>query len=257
MSVKREIQPSYRAVCYVPTAMIRPRPFSVRGEEEENDLLPLAASIRQYGLLQPVTVRVVDSGYEIVLGERRWQACVMLGYAYIDAFVLQISDQEAALYSLLENSLQAPLHFFDLARCYAALDAPPEAIARQMGGSAEDIQRLIGLLRLPLEAQHVIRESHLTERHARALLTVSDEKEQTRIARQAARLRLSPRDTEALARKDASKRKVISTVHEPRLFLNAIQNIIRQMRQIGLDAQAETSEDDDSITRRLRVRKRK
>ena len=100
MSVLREIQPSYRAVYYVPLSQIHSRPFAKRSDEE-NGLLGLAASIRRHGLLQPVTVRPVSDGYEIVLGQRRFQACVMLGFTYVDAFVLNANEKEAALYALL------------------------------------------------------------------------------------------------------------------------------------------------------------
>lgn len=267
MSVLQEIQPSYRAVYYVPISRIQPRSAPPREKADEQKLLALAASIRQYGLLQPITVRVTENGYEIVLGQRRFQACVMLGFTYVDAFVLNAGENEAALYALMENAYQAPLHYLDEAEAYRALQAngtPVDVIARQSGKSAEAIEKKLRLLAMPQEVQQFLRASGLSERHARALLLLTDAEQQLRIARQAARLRLSPRETEALVEKENAgdssgqpRRKVISMVWEPRLYLNALNAIIRKMRDAGLDAIAEQREDDACITLNLKIRKTK
>ena len=264
MSGLQEIQPSYRAVYYVPIALIHSRPFPPRGGEDEQMLLELAASIRQHGLLQPITVRATGSGYEIVLGERRFRACVMLGFSYVDAFVLGAGPEEASLYSLLENKYQQPFHFLDETAAYAAMlkdGISLGTIARQTGTSAETIEKKLRLLTLSPEVQHFIRQSGLTERHARALLPVREGEKQLALAQQAAKLRLSPHETEALAAKEEAstphKRKVISVVWEPRLYLNAISGIIRQMRQAGLETQATTAEDDGWITLNVKIRRQK
>lgn len=267
MSVLQEIQPSYRAVYYVPVALIRPHPYPAREQEDEEKLLELAASIRQYGLLQPITVRAAADGYEIVLGERRFQACVMLGFSYIDAFVLQAGEQEAALYSLLENTHREPLHFFDLAASCAALEAngiPPEAIARQMGESVEWVERKLTLLRLAPETRKYIRESGLSERHARALLLLPDAEAQLSLAHRAARLRLSPRETEAMVERELyqenripPKRKIISVVWEPRLYVNAIRGIVLKMQAAGMEACTDDREDENWFMLNIKIRKRK
>ncbi|MBR3019728.1 MAG: ParB/RepB/Spo0J family partition protein [Clostridia bacterium] len=266
MSVMRDIHPSYRAVCYVPTALIRPRPYSARGDGNDSGLMELAASIRQYGLLQPVTVRAVEGGYEIVLGERRLQACILLGFSYIDAFVLQASEQEAALYSLLENIQQTPLHYFDLAQLFSAQaerGVSLETMARQTGKSALWVSRKLKLMQLAPDVREYIREAGLSECHAQVLLRVPGPEEQLRIARKAAHLHLSPRETEALIEKEGlfphgtpPRRKVISMVWEPRLYLNAIRDIVRQMRDAGMKVSDETGGDDDWLTLHIKIRKR-
>ena len=267
MSGLREIQPSYRAVYYVPISLIHSRTAPPRGGAEDQMLLELAASIRQHGLLQPITVRAVQNGYEIVLGERRFRACAMLGFSYIDAFVLNAAGEEATLYALLENKDQEALHFLDEAAAYAAMTAngfTAEAISRQVGISTEEISKKQRLLSLMPDVQQLIRESGLTERHARALLSVQDAEKQRNVAWQTVKLRLTPQETEALAAKaagDASrpvpKRKVISVVWEPRLYLNAIYGIIRLMREAGLETQTNTAEDDGWITLNVKIRKQK
>ena len=267
MSFLREIQPSYRAVYYVPLSQIRDRPFMTRSGEEEGELFALAASIRQYGLLQPITVRVTENGYEVVLGQRRFRACLLLGFSYIDAFVLQVEESEATLYSLLENTQQQPLHFLDEAAAYAAVKEngiSTASIARQAGESETNVEKKLALLALAPATRQYIREAGLTERHARALLRIQDAEKQLRLARQAARLCLSPHETERLAEKEnsdlpdaAPKRKIISLVWEPRLYLNAMYNIIKKMRDAGLDVSSEHSEDEESISLNLKIRKRK
>lgn len=265
MGILHEIQPSYRAVYYIPLSQIRLRPSPARDQDDDQNLFLLAASIRQYGLLQPITVRTSENGYEIVMGQRRFQACVMLGFSYIDAFVLQCTEQEGALYSLLENVRQEPLHFFDLAAACAALRAggiPSEAIARQLGESADWVEKKLQLLHLAPETRKYIRSANLTERHARALLPLASAEEQLNYAKRAERLHLSPHETEALIKKKLSdkcqqKRKIISVVWEPRLYLNAIHRIIREMQEAGTEAQTDTREDNQWITMQIKIRKRK
>ena len=179
---------------------------------------------------------------------------------------MQAAEKDAALYSLLENTHREPLHFFDLAASCAALaenGMPLEAIARHTGGSAEWVEKKMALLRLAPEVRRCIRESGLSERHARALLPLPDAEAQLSLARRVARLRLSPRETEALAEKELNRkdppprRKIISVVWEPRLYVNAIRAIVQNMRDAGLEAQSSDTEDDGWITLNIKIRKRK
>ena len=185
MSFLQEIQPSYRSVYYIPLSRILPRPSPPRGDKDQEKLFELASSIRQWGLLQPVTLRAAENGYEIVLGERRVRACILLGFTYIDAFVLQAGQNETAIYSLQENMHQRPLHFLDEAAAYNEMrenGLSIESIAKQLGQSAANIEKKLALKRLFPETQQAIRESGLSERHARALLPLNDPEKQTRMA---------------------------------------------------------------------------
>ena len=232
MSDTREIQPSYRAVYSVPMALITPGPGP--GRYGDAGLPELASSIRRCGLLEPITLRATEGVfYEIVMGERRYRACMMLGYSRIDAFILRVSDAEAALFSLLENSQRQPLHFFETAERYEALSAAgmdEETLSRCAGKSPAEISAKLQLLGLPPETKRQILDMGLTERQAKALLSPSGSQ---------------------------PKRKVISTVWQPRLYLNAIQSLVRQMQGSGIEAQADTKEDGDWMILNIRIRNRK
>jgi ParB family chromosome partitioning protein len=107
----------------------------------------VASSIRQHGLLQPITVRAAGGGYEIVMGERRYRACQMLGFTHIDAFILPAGEEESALLALIENLQRQDLHYFEEAEAYAALLAggiTQETLARRLGKSASGIANKYG-----------------------------------------------------------------------------------------------------------------
>ena len=266
MLMMRDIQPSYRAVYSVPMALIAPGQRAGRTQYDGESLLRLAASIRQHGLLQPITLRAAGDAFEIVLGERRYRACAMLGFGRIDAFILQAGVREAALFSLLENSQQEPLHDFELAEDIATLreeGMPLEDIARSLGNPPDELQSKLNLLNLTEETRSILREAGLSLRHARALLRLKDGEKQAAAARQAAQLHMTVRETEALVQKELQRlpdappaRKVISMVWEPRLYMNALRGIVRQMEDAGVEVQTDSEENEEWLTLRVRARKR-
>lgn len=266
MSVIRETETGGgRQVCWLPMDRIIPNPRQPRREFNEYALLELASSIRQHGLLQPITVRAAGGGYEIIMGERRYRACQMLGYTHIDAFILPVSLGESALLALIENLQRENLHYFEEAEAYADLIAQgmtQEGLARKLGKSPSGVANKLRLLKLEPELRRYLLEEGLSERHARALLSLPDSAARSRIARQAAQLRLSVRETEALVMKAQKRlpvpppsRKVISLVRDHRLYVNAIRSVMRQMQETGLEAQMETEESDSWMELRIRIKK--
>ena len=266
MSVMREEQSSGgRQVCWLPMDRIIPNPRQPRKEFDDHALLELASSIRQHGLLQPITVRASGAGYEIIMGERRFRACSMLGFTHIDAFILPVSEGESALLALIENLQRENLHYFEEAEAYADLlssGMTQEALARKLGKSPSGVANKLRLLKLEPELRRYLMEENLSERHARALLPLPDSAARLRIARQAAQLRLTVRETEALVMKAQKRlpvpppsRKVISLVRDHRLYVNAIKSVMRQMQETGLDAQLQTQEGDHWLEMRIRIKK--
>lgn len=265
MSVMQEGQPAGgRQACALPMERIFPNPHQPRREFNDYALMELASSIRQHGLLQPITVRANACGYEIIMGERRYRACQMLGYTAIDAFILPVNPGESALLALIENLQREDLHFFEEAEAYADLISQgmtQEALARRLGKSASGIANKLRLLKLPPELRAYIWEEGLSERHARALIPLPDGPVRLRIARQAVQQHLTVRETEALVLraqrrlpKAPANRKVISMVHDRRLYLNAIKSVVKQMQETGLEAQMETAEEDGWTEMRIRVK---
>lgn len=266
MSVLREGQAGVgRLACSLPMDSISPNPHQPRKAFQDYALMELASSIRQHGLLQPITVRACKSGYEIVMGERRYRACRLLGFTSIDAFVLPVSQGESAMLALIENLQRENLNFFEEAEAYAALMAQgitQETLARRLGKSASGIANKLRLMKLDEELRQFILQEGLSERHARALLPLPDGPARSRIARQAAQQHLTVRETEALVNRALKRlpmappqRKVISMVHDPRLYVNAIRNVINQMQDTGLEAQMESWDEEECLAIHIRIEK--
>lgn len=240
-----------RQVCWIPMKEIHPNPAQPRQIFDDVKLMELASSIRRHGLLQPITLRKTAAGYEIVMGERRYRACRILGFSHIDAFVLPTGPQESALLALIENIQRENLHYFEEAEAYDALlqqGISRDTLARQLGKSPSAIANKLRLMKLDRPLRDLLTEEGLSERHARALLSLPDSAARMRIARQAAIKRLTVRETEELVHKALQRlpvvpqgRRIISLVRDQRLYLNAIRSIVAQMQEAGFAAAMEVT----------------
>ena len=246
------LQTAGRQLCWLPLSSIHPNSRQPRTDFDEFALMELAASIRQNGLLQPVTVRPAAEGYELIMGERRCRACRLLGHTHIEAFVLPADDQESALLALVENVQRKNLHFFEEAEALSRLcgqGMAQDTLARMLGKSPSAINNRLRLLRLEPSVREVICEGQLTERHARALLSLPGEELRLRVARAAAAQHLSVQKTEQLIARTLEKlpvpltcRRVVSLARDYRLYINAIRGIVGQLCDTGVQAQCEVSE---------------
>jgi len=152
-------------------------------------LRELAKSMKQEGLIQPITVRKVGTAYELVVGERRLRAARLLGWETIDARIIDISDEDAAVKGLIENLQRADLTPIEEARGYKQLveapyDLTQEAIAVRVGRGQTVIARSLALLDLPEEIQEIMPRGIITETHTRALRKISDRSRQIQLARE-------------------------------------------------------------------------
>jgi len=152
-------------------------------------LRELANSMKEEGLIQPITVRKVGNAYELVVGERRLRAAQMLGWPTIDSRVIDISDEDAAVKGLIENLQRADLTPIEEARGYKQLVEPPynmtqEAIAHRVGKSQTAIARTLALLDLPPEIQDIMPRGIITETHTRSLRKITDRARQVELAHQ-------------------------------------------------------------------------
>ena len=243
-----------RQVCWLAMKDIRANESQPRQYFDDVKLMELASSIRRHGLLQPITVRCVTDGYEIVMGERRFRACQMLGYTHIDAFVLPAGRDESAVLALIENIQRENLHYFEEAEAYDALlqqGISRDTLARQLGKSPSAIANKLRLMKLDRPLRELLTEEGLSERHARALLSLPDSAARMRIARQAAIKRLTVRETEEMVHKALQRlpvapqgRRIISLVRDQRLYLNAIRSIVAQMQEAGFAAAMDITSTD-------------
>ncbi|MBQ9264624.1 MAG: ParB/RepB/Spo0J family partition protein [Clostridia bacterium] len=252
-----------RPVCQLPVSRIVPNPSQPRKIFDDYALLALASSIRQHGLLQPITVRARDNGYEIIMGERRYRACCLLGFTHIDAFIMPATEGESALLALIENLQREDLHYFEEAEAYSHLIAQgmtQEALARRLGKSASAIANKIRLLKLEPEVRKFLAEEGLSERHARALLSLPEGEARMRVASQAASRHMTVKEMEQLILKTQRRlpvpstgRKVISLVRDHRLYANAIKNVVKQMQDTGMIADLDIQEGDGWIDMHIRM----
>ncbi len=203
-STSREQAQATGALRELPVGSVQPNPFQPRTQMNEAELVELTASIEASGLLQPVIVRPRNGKYELIAGERRWRAVQRLGWPKIPAVVKEVDDPTLLTLALIENLQRDNLSAIDEAAGYQRLNEefqlPQAEIARMVGRDRSTIANLLRLLKLPEEVKQLVHQSKLTEGHARALLTISDQQELVRIALQAAVEGWSVRELEARVR---------------------------------------------------------
>jgi ParB family chromosome partitioning protein len=188
----------------LPTASIRPNRFQPRDHFDEEALGLLADSIREVGLLQPVLVRPVDEGYELIAGERRWRAARRVGLQTIPALVRPTDDATALEHALVENLHRDNLNPLEEAAAYQQLiedfGLTHDAVAAQVGRSRASVTNALRLLQLPPAIQKLVHDGRLDMGHARALLGTPDRAFQEQLAKRAVDEGLSVRAVEEAIR---------------------------------------------------------
>lgn len=236
-------------VCWLPIDRVSPRAAVMPGGEEAESLADLAASIRQCGLMRPITVRQTGGGrFAVVSGNRRLMACRMLGMTHIDAVVLWPGPEAQTVQQLMDALLSGRLHYLEQARALQTLNLTyglnREELARALGTTAAAVSARIHLVALDEALQVYLMEERVPERVAQALLRLPDREGRMLIARKAVAQRLSVREVEALVGSAASRLPVpplpggrtIYRMRDHRLYLNAIRAIVAQMREAGVEA---------------------
>jgi ParB family chromosome partitioning protein len=188
-------------VLSLPIESIRPNPRQPRREFPAEEIDPLADSIREQGLLQPVLVRRASGGaYELIAGERRWRAAARAGFEQIPAIVREASDEEMLPLALVENLVRADLDPIDEALAYRELadvfEWTQEEIARWVGRGRVNVANTMRLLNLPPALQDEVRQGRLSRGHARALLACRDEDEMMKLHEQILTQELTVREAE-------------------------------------------------------------
>ena len=198
------VPPSLERGLDVDTDRLRPNRFQPRGQVDDGRIDDLARSIRAHGIIQPIVVRRIpdDDGYEIVAGERRWRAAQRAGLLKVPVVVRDIPDDRLLAAALIENIQREDLNPIEEAQAYRRLaddlGLTQEQIAEAVGKDRTSIANHIRLLRLPHEVRENVAAGALSMGHARAILGLSDEPAQLRVARDVVAKNLSVRETEAL-----------------------------------------------------------
>ncbi|MCI8497432.1 MAG: ParB/RepB/Spo0J family partition protein [Clostridiales bacterium] len=226
----------------------------------------LAQSIREHGVIQPLSVRRLPNGrYEVLAGERRLRAAKLAGLEKVPCVELRVSDESAALISLVENIQRSDLHFFEeaegISRLMEEWEMTQQQVADRLGKSQPSVANKLRLLRLTPMQREKILDAGLTERHARALLRIDDWRMRDRALDHIIELHLNVADTEAYLNRiqqpkphSFSKNTVI--VKDVRLFLNTMTRALDTMRRSGIAVEESKGETDQFIEYTVRIPKK-
>jgi ParB family chromosome partitioning protein len=192
----------------IDTDLLRPNKFQPRTHIDDDRIEDLARSIRANGIIQPIVARKVEQGYEIVAGERRWRAAQRAGLLKVPVVVRDIPEEKLLAVALIENIQREDLNPIEEAVAYRRLSdefhLTQEQIAEAVGKDRSSIANYVRLLRLPPDVRANVASNTLTMGHARALLALTDESVQLRVARDIIARALSVRETEALVKRAAA-----------------------------------------------------
>lgn len=251
-------------ILFLPVDAIAPNPDQPRRVFAQQELDELAHSIQALGLLQPLTVRrSAQGGWELVAGERRLRAARLAGLQEVPCLSLQIDSQRASLLALVENLQRKDLDFWEealaLEKLISTYHLSQEEAARRIGKSQSAVANKLRLLKLPPEALYLLRESGLTERHARALLRLEGNEARLSALRHVAANHLTVAKTEAyvesLLSPKPQKRKPTYLIKDVRFFLNTVTRGLSLMKGAGIDAQCGRQETADAILLTIRIPK--
>ena len=238
-------------VVFLPARSIHPNPAQPRKVFREEALSELADSIRQHGILQPLSVRRIGTSYELVAGERRLRAGIMAGLTEIPCIIVNMDDKESGITALVENLQRQDLDFIDEARGICLVmdqwNMNQEQAARLLGKSQSSVANKLRLLKHSAPVLQYIRENGLTERHARALLKLPTEKEKLQVIQRISRLQMSVARTEQYIEEllQTAEHKVSRT--NVGAFLRQVSQTVSRIQQSGIPAVSERKETDSQI----------
>ncbi len=243
---------------------IRPNPHQPRKYFDTNELTQLAKSIAQDGILQPLTVRMLDQGYELVSGERRLRAAKLAGLKSVPCIVIELTERNSALMALVENLQREDLGFFEEAEAIENLiqmfGLTQEDVAIRLGMAQSTVANKLRLLRLTAEEREIILGLRLTERHARALLKLPDaaqrEEVLNKIAQYGYNVEQTERCVEGLKQKDRvreSYRRRSVVLRDVKLFMNTVNHALEVMQLAGVQASAEKRQNETYLEYTIKI----
>lgn len=255
----------------IAVSAILPNPFQPRKTFSDDGLAELSLSIQEFGVIQPLIVRRIESGYELIAGERRLRASVIAGRNCVPCIVRQSEDKETAEIALIENLQREDLHFFEEAAGYEKLLTQfvltQEQLSARVGKNQSTIANKLRLLKLPPKVRESLYQASLTERHARALLKIEQEDAQLSLVQTIIDNKLTVKETESLIQniendkaveQQKGKRKpMLRIIKDVRIFINTMSELVAQMNKTGLSVQMKQEQNEDEITITMTVPKRR
>ncbi len=260
-----EQRTSQDEVRQIPIGEIDTSPFQPRTIFDDERIDELCQTIKTHGVIQPIVVRVRNNRYEIIAGERRWRAVTKLGYDTIPAIIREFNDSQTASIALIENLQREGLTAIEEAVAYQKLielhQLTQESLAQRLGKSQSTIANKLRLLMLPEAIKQHLMERKITERHARALLSLDSEELQLKVLEEIVLKDLNVKQAEARIAflKEASKSKKskrISFTKDVRLALNTIRQSIEMVSGSGLKIKTDEKDHDDHYEITIKIPKR-
>jgi len=252
---------------------ILPNPSQPRRQFDARELRGLAESIRENGILQPLTVRRTHGGcYELIAGERRLRAAQMAGLELIPCLLTEVSDERSAVLALVENLQREDLGFFEeaegIARLMETCALTQEQMAKTLGLAPSTLSNKLRLLKLPAGMRAQIDGAGLTERHARALLRLEGAQRE-QVLHTVIENHLNVQDTDRLIEAlltaapvgaacqppKRPKRPTIQLVRDVRLFVNTIHHAVDAMRRSGIPARSDMTDSGEYLVYTIRIPK--
>lgn len=261
-NVKKRCGVRRGGVVYLPVDDIYPNPVQPRKSFDQEGLRELSASIAEYGILNPLTIRLRAGRYELVAGERRLRAAKIAGCTEVPCILIDVNMEDASLIALVENLQRRDLDFIEEAQGINQLiklfGMSQDEAARRIGKSQSAVANKLRLLRLPDDVLQSLLDNGLTERHGRALLRLNDKDEVRAALRYIIENDLTVAATDdyieaLLAVKRAeeivsrSEPKKVFVLKDVRVFMNTLSHSLDLMRQGGINAGMEKLETDNEF----------
>ena len=246
-------------VVFLPAKAIQPNPSQPRQLFEQDSLSELAESIRRHGILQPLSVRRLGTSYELIAGERRLRASLLVGLTEIPCIVMNMDDKESGIACLVENLQRQDLDFIEAARgiqkLMQAWPMSQEQVARLLGKSQSSVANKLRLLQHSDPVLDMIRTHKLTERHARALLKLPTDIQKLQTIQHIARQNLSVARTEQYIDGLLQQKQPKPRNTNVGAFLSNLDQYLARIQLSGIPAVSERRETDSQIVLTITIPK--
>ena len=246
-------------VVFLPVRSIRPNPAQPRRVFREESLKELSESILRHGILQPLSVRRREGGYELICGERRLRAAQMAGLTDVPCILMQMDDRESGMTAMVENLQRQDLDFVEeaqgISRLMGQFNMSQEQTARLLGKSQSAVANKLRLLRHSEPVLEALRQAELTERHARALLKLPDEQTKLRAIAEISRQGMSVARTESYVASLLAQPRDKTDKANVAAFLNSLTQSLARIQLSGIGAVSERRETDSQIVLTITIPK--
>jgi ParB family chromosome partitioning protein len=240
-------------------------PFQPRTLFDDEKIVELATSIQSHGIIQPIIVRKVDEKYEIIAGERRWRAARLCGLEVVPAIIRDLTDEQTATISLIENLQREGLTAIEEANAFQQLillqNITQESLAMQLGKSQSSIANKLRLLNVSDEVKQALYNRQISERHARSLLKV-EEQLQLKLLDEIIRKDLSVKQLDTRIKFLQEEQKIKqgtrkSFTKDVRLAINTVRQSVEMIKNNGLHVVVEESDEGEFVTFKIQIFKQK